>query len=687
MAELNNPFSVWESFDLTKYYVADYLNNVIRVIDKASGIISRLAGSGVDGYSGDGGKATNAALSQPLYVIDDTNGNVYFSDNLNHRVRKIDSNSIITTVAGGGNSDDATTAGTQADIYLPMGLSFDTNSFLYICDAGRNVVRRLDLTSGILTVFAGKIDKTGQSGDNGEATKAKLDFPSAIWLSTTGEAFIADRDNDVIRRVDAAGIISTFAGMKDDAGFSGDGSPALDARLSYQVNGVAGDSNGNLYISDSQNNRLRMVDTAGIISTKAGTGLTADNGDKSALDTNLYRPAGIFVSADAGLFLIAEQGRHRIRAIRCPVYVPTAAPTTAPSAGPTYAPTSTCPVPDSYVYCVAGTGEQGDKNCNACEATLDTPYSIFISNCTGDVYIAENKNHVVRVIRSATGKTEVFAGTGEKGYSGDGGPAVDAQLEHPRAVVEDKYCNVYIADSCNDRIRVVNVNGTITTYAGGGHYGASGLTAATNAVLQQPIGMFIFDDHLYFAESLGHVIRRVSLESGLMEVVVGQLNDAGFVNDVVATDAKINFPFGVYLDSTGVMYLTERDNFVVRKVTTDGIIRSFAGTAGVEGYSGDGGPATSAVFSKRLRGVWGDSLGGVFVADANNMRIRRVECRGLIDTVVGTGSAGFNGNGLLATSTNIRIPTGLFVSSGGDLYFTEGAGHRVRVATYDQRAE
>jgi len=350
-----------------------------------AGIISTLAGDGTAGSSGDGGVATSAQLNLPNGVAVDSSGNLYIADRYNDRIRKVTSGGLISTEAG-------------------------TNAF-------------------------------GYSGDGGPATSAQLNYPAGVAVDSSGNLYIADRDNDRIRKVTSGGIISTVAGT-GAWGYSGDGGAATDAQL-YAPRGVAVDSSGNLYIADFDNHRIRKVTSSGIISTMAGTGAFGYSGDGgAATSAQLDSPTGIAVDSSGNLY-IADLFNHRIRKVT-----------------------------SGIISTVAGTGAQGYSGDGgaATSAQLNRPYGVAVDS-SGNLYIADRDNHRIRKVTS--GIISTVAGTGVASYSGDGGAATSAQLNYPYGVAVDSSGNLYIADRSNHRIRkitpapTINVQGNSTSIASG----------------------------------------------------------------------------------------------------------------------------------------------------------------------------------------------------------------------------
>ena len=281
----------------------------------AAGTITTVAGNGTAGFSGDGGLATNAGLAYPSSVAVDTAGNFSIADLLNQRVRRVDAaTGIITTVAGNGSfgfSGDGGLA-TNASLAFPSSVAVDAAGNVFIADVSNQRIRRVDAATGIITTVAGN-GTFGFSGDGGLAIDASLNDPIGVAVDSAGNLFIADTFNQRIRRVDAAtGIITTVAG-NGTFGFSGDGGLATDASLSRPT-AAALDSAGNLFIADQSNQRVRRVDAAtGIMTTVAGDGTFGYAGDGGlATDACLKNPAGVAVDSAGNLF-IADQSNHRIR--------------------------------------------------------------------------------------------------------------------------------------------------------------------------------------------------------------------------------------------------------------------------------------------------------------------------------------------------------------------------------------
>jgi sugar lactone lactonase YvrE len=317
-------------------------------------------------------------------------------------------------------------------------------------------------------------------------------------------------------------------------------------------------------------------------------------------------------------------------------------------------------------------GHSGDGG-PATSAKLNAPAQMTFDS-SGNMYFAENSGDVRKITPSGTIST--VAGTDVNGFSGDGGPATSAQLNTANGVAIDSSGNLYIADYANHRIRKVTAGGTISTFAGTGTAGSAGDGgAATSAQLNYPASMsFDSAGNLYTADSSNNKIRKIT-PAGIISTVVGT-GTASYAGDGgAATSATVCTPLDAEFDPWGNMYIVDNCNNVIRKVTPGGTISTVAGT-GTAGFSGDGGPATSAKLNNP-QAIVVDGSGNLYIADASNDRIRMVS-GGTITTVAGTGMGNSAGDGGLATNAPVDTPDGIGIDANGNLYMSEVSSHNVR---------
>jgi sugar lactone lactonase YvrE len=310
-AELNIPYYV-ATDAAGNLYIADTYNNLIRKVDTRDSI-STIAGNGTPGFSGDGGQATAAELNHATYIAIDKLGNIYIADYDNNRIRMINTSGIINTIAGtgGGYSGDGGQA-TAAGMTLPGGVAVDKSGNVYIGEYYDNRIRMIN-TSGIINTIAGT-GTPGFTGDGGLATAAEIHGASGVWVDASENLYITDMDNNRIRIVNTSGIISTIAG-NGTAGYSGDGGQATAAEINSPGN-VAIDASGNIYIADFGNNTVRKINTSGIISTFAGNGVmgySGDGGNATAAEFN--DPHMVAIDITSGNLFITDLGNNRIREV------------------------------------------------------------------------------------------------------------------------------------------------------------------------------------------------------------------------------------------------------------------------------------------------------------------------------------------------------------------------------------
>ena len=314
-ATLNQPFHC----DLDRagnLFIAEAFNHCIRSVDGKTGIVTTVAGNGTKGYSGDGGAATNAQFNEPYAVVVDEGGNLFIVDRLNACVRRIDGKTrAVTTVAGtgaAGYSGDGG-PGAQAQLREPNDCCLDRKGGLLIADVRDNRIRRLDLKSGVITTFAGTGARK-REGDGGPAAQASLNGARAVCVDGKGNTYICEREGNAIRRVDARGIITAYAGT-GTKGYTGDGGSALAATFNGPK-AIRCDRDGNVFVVDTENHAIRRLEAkTGLVTTVAGgrKGGEGDGGD--ATQAGLDRPHGCVIGLDGTLY-IADSNNHRVRVVR-----------------------------------------------------------------------------------------------------------------------------------------------------------------------------------------------------------------------------------------------------------------------------------------------------------------------------------------------------------------------------------
>ena len=630
-------------------FIADlvliFLVSILPVSVKAQ-IISTIAGCGI----GDDSLATKAELFAPNYVAADTSGNIYIVDQGNNRIRKVGISGIMTTVAGtgiGGYSGDGGQA-TAAELYYPSGITTDMAGNIYVSDGGNNCIRKIT-AAGIISTFAGN-STAGYGGDGGPATSAELNGPQGIAIDTSGNLYIADISNERVRKVDTAGIITTVAG-NGIPGYTGDGIPATSAEMDFPWD-VATDRKGNFYISDYNNSRVRKVDTAGMITTIAGNGIHGYSGDGGpATAAEIKTQSGLFADTSGNVYF-SDGFNFRVRKIDTGGVITTVAGDGNPG--------------------FSGNGGPADsaRFCKAAGLTMDR---------LGNIFVADNYNNQVRKI-SITDTITTFAG--QNGFFCDGVAAAHTEISVPENIVVDTSGNVLVADYYNNRIRLIDASGTISTVAGNG---VSGIRAsfsgdggnADSAQIFYPTAVAVdHNGNIYIADTYNFRIRKVNATDGVITTIAGNGSGVFSGDGGPATAAELGYPSGVAVDTAGNVYIADGGNARIRKINTSGIITTIAGN-GTAGYGGDGGPANHAQIIPADVAV--DQSGNVYIADGTNNRIRKVDSSGIITTIAGTGTAGFSGDGSMATLAEINYSSGIKVDGTGNVYFSDNGNNRIRM--------
>ena len=622
---------------LGNIYAADTNNNRIRKIN-SDGIISTIAGTGTYGYSGDGGLATNAALRTPYSICVDSSNNLYFSDFNNSAIRMISPSGLISTIAGTGTAGYSGDGGaaTAAMLRNPFGVFVDSTGYIYVADSGNNRVRRFTLGGAISTL----------AGDGNATT---LNNPTSVYVDNAGRVYISETGNNRIRMFDG-GALTTVAG----GGTGGDGGLATSARLSGP-RGIFGDSAGNIYFADTTNQRIRRFTPGGIINTFAGNGTAGFSGDGgSATAAALRNPFGVFVS-NTGSIYIADTFNNRIRRFDV----------------------------GGNITTIAGdgtTGASGDGGIIT-YADLNLPRGGSFDS-TGNLYFADTLHNRIRKIAAGTKIISTIAGSGIYGFSGDGGPATAAVFNTPQGVYLDGAGAIYIADTNNNRIRKIDAGSNIISTIAGGGSPADNLgdgLSATSARLASPQSVFVDSSGaIYIADTNNNRIRKIAAGSNIISTIAGT-GTAGFSGDGgLSTAARLVGPQAVFVDSSGAIYIADAGNSRIRKITAgSNIISTIAGN-GTAGFSGDGGVSTAAMINSP-RAIFQDSSGDIYIADAGNNRIRKIAAgSNIISTIAGTGTAGFSGDGGLSTAAMISSPRAIFQDSSGRIYLSDSNNNRIR---------
>ncbi len=722
--------------------------------------ITTIAGNGTAGFGGDNGQATStsAMLNGPKGVFLDNSNNIYFTDAGTHHVRKIAANGVITTIAGTGTAGFSGDGGsaTAATFNSLFGIAVDnTTGDVYVTDAINNRIRKI-AANGIVTTIAGASTgpNAGYSGDGSAATGALLSNPGGVCRDSTGNIYFADTANNCIRQITTAGIISTLSGLTLNApkGICVDGlnnlfvantggnnilkrtSTGAVSTLSAFTGlaapqGIFVDGFNNIFVANTGGNNIKML--WGATTSGSGAGQYAQNSvytiasSISAGANDPTTPIGIWVvgSTTPNLIRVYFGDSQGIK-----YFNPSSASNANPLASITKIFTSsagsnsvglfgvanTAANIDTVYYShstnyvknftwnyssnaavgltiIAGTGTAGfsGDGAVATSAQLSNPYGIFVNGST--VYVADSGNNRIRSF-TVGGPISTIAGTG---YSGDGGPATSALLNNPNGICIDSTTSpitIYFTDSVNNVVRKIS-NGTISTIAGQNSSGATILTA-----LNAPKGICLDSArNIYIADTVNNLIRKIPAAGGSISTIAGGGADASLTYSGSPTGASLSLPTGVYVDNAGNVYIADSGRNIIRKIS-GGVMSTIAGSAGGSTVPTYSGAATSASLSNS-RGIHVDNAGNVYIADQGRNVIRKLLSKlafsvapGSSQTLSGTAATAYiqgGGTAVLPPSNSIsavEVSNGILqVSTPAPITFNASGGSALVEITANTR--
>ena len=625
------------------YVSLSQLNQIWKITP--SGNVTLFAGNGADPFDGDGIQAVNATLSQPQGLAFDTAGNLYVADVGHSRIRKISTGGVISTVAGNGTSGFSGDGGpgTAARLNNAVSVALDSSNNLYIVDQANQRIRMVS-AAGTISTLAGN-GTASFSGDGGASTSASLNQPSGVAVSSAGVVYIADAANFRVRKI-TGGIISTVAG-NGTSGNSGDGGPATSAQLNT-ITGVTLDSLGNLYILEA--NDLRAISSGQSTIVKIAGGPTAGySGDGGPPNSATFQfLAALALDSSGANGYLADAGNNRIRKITA-----------------------------TTVTTIAGNGsvDFNGEGLPATSASVLVPTWVTTNNL-GSLVFTDNGSSSIRKVTLGTGILSTLAGTGLQGTTPDGGTTA-GPLNNPSSPIFDAAGNIYFVERNKIRKISAGVYSTVANSANASGFAGDG-GPATAAQLNTPAGLAVAaNGDLYVADSLNNRIRVISAQSGTISTIAGTGAGTSTGDGGLATNATLNNPYGLSLDGAGNLFVTELQGNRVRKIVlSNNVITTVAGNGG--NLFADGVAATATGVSAPFS-VFADQSGNLFIADEAHNRVRKVTAAtGIISTVAGNGIADFSGDGGLATSASVT-PLSVTVDRAQNLYIADISG-RLRTA-------
>jgi gliding motility-associated-like protein len=712
VASFNNPFALTTDAS-GNIYVADQRNQLIREITPG-GAVTTLAGSGATGAAN--GAGTAASFNNPSGVAVDASGNVYVGDQTNNLIRKITSAGVVTTFAGSSTHGFVNGTGTAASFNGPTAVAIDNSGNVYVADNGNYAIRKIT-PAGVVTTLAG----SGTLGSaNGTGTAASFNNPSGLAVDASGNVYVADQNNQLIRKITPAGVVSTFAGSGTAALVNGTGTAAS---FDYPI-GLTIDPAGNLYVGDYVNQVIRMITPAGVVTTLAGTAGTSGALNGVGTTASFNNPFDVAADKDGNLY-VADKSNSLIRKINLTGYTIAPAigglafdgttgiisgtakvifPTTTFSitayntagssvasltvtvnpatvnapvisyAGPqsypvntaitTLSPTNTggaIPVTSSTaVSTFAGSGASGSLNGNGLAATFKLGQGNLAIDNSGNVYVADDANFIVRKITPA-GVVTTLAGNGVSGtVDGTGTTAGFGSL---RGIAVDPSGNVYVTDY--NLLRKITPSGVVTTFAGGGPTinGSSVDGTGTAASFFSSIFGLASDasGNIYVAEPNDGKIRKVT--------------PAGVVTTIISNNSSnaLRLVFGLTVDASGNIYGACSFDNVIIKVTQAGVMTIIAGIENSTG-SQNGVASTSTFYWPS--GITIDASGNLFVAEFGDNLIREISTANIVSTYAGNTLGGLGNSTPVASY--FSLPQNLEIDAAGNKYIFDAGNDMIR---------
>ena len=597
-----------------------------------------VAGSlGGPGYADGTGAA--ARLNEPHSVGLDSAGNLYVADAQNHVIRKVTPTGVVTTFAGTvGLAGSADGTGSAAQFDTPSGVAVDANGTIYVADSGNNAVRAIT-SAGVVTTFAGTAGLSGSA--NGTGSAARFNIPVAIAVdSTAGLIYVADTGNSTIRKITTAAVVTTLAGS---AGVNGSANGTGAAASFYGPEGITVDSTGIIYVADSNNDTVRKVTAAGVVTTLAGSPGASGSLDATGTAARFDFPTGLGVDGSGNVY-VADTDNSTIRKVSASGVVTTLAGDPGVSASSD------------------GTGSA---------ATFGAPTGLTVDTA-GNVYIADAASCNVRVL-AASGMVTTLAGVADVlGVNNGSGAA--ARFHSPNGVAIDGSGNIYVADTLNDVIRKITAGGEVTTLAGSPGLDATVDGTGAMARFSTPVDVVV-DGAGYLYVSDAYAIRKIT-PAGMVTTLAGAAGLHGSA-DGQGPDATFDFPTGIALDAAGNVYVADSYNDTIRKVTADGMVSTLAGSAQLAGSADGTGSAARFSFPQAIAV---DSAGTVYVGDTGGDTIRAITPGGMVTTLAGRFGVADSADGTGSAAT-FSAPIGLALDSAGNLYVADRGNDLVRAVT------
>ncbi len=632
------------TIDGAGFYTSPYKSGTFHVVATSSSGVSASAtitvgpsltlfAGGAQGRGFADGPASTARFDRPYGVAVDSAGNLFVADTEHHVIRKISTAGVVTTLAGTPGTPGSADGLTSSFNY-PRGVAVDGAGNVFVADTGNHTIREID-TTGVVTTFAGSAGAKGTVDAAGAA--ARFSSPAGVAVDAAGNLFVASIGDQTIRKLTSAGVVTTLAGMANVVGSADGTGTAATFKL---PTAVAVDAMGNVYVADSNNNKIRKVTAAGVVTTFSGMAGVAGDVDGPVATASFNSPNGVAIDGAGNLWVINRNGS--VRTI----------------------------TPTGVVSTVAGwPGMAGSDDGTGHSALFDGPLGVAADGL-GNAYVADTFNDTIRKVTPA-GVVTTVAGTAVGGYVDATGAA--ARFGLVGGVAMDTAGNVYVTD--NPTIRKITADGVVTTFAG--THNVTGKTDATGAAasFSNPQGLAIDSaGNLYVGDASNHAIRKIT-PSGVVTTLAGGAGSGSA--DGTGSAAQFNNPTSVAVDGSGNVFVADTDNSTIRMVTPAGVVTTVAGLAASPG--GADGTGAAARF-KRPKGVATDGAGNVYVADNDNHTVRKIAPGGVVTTLAGTAVMPGTTDGF-GPAARFIFPHGIAVDSSGNVFVGGLSDYVVRQIT------
>jgi streptogramin lyase len=596
--------------------------------------------AGTAGYGSQDGLASSARFNNLTSLALDTLSNIYVADFGNSTIRKITPGGVVSTLAGQTGVFSSTDgAGGYATFNYPASIAADPAGNLYVTDLVNNTIRKITPV-GVVSTFAGSPGPGDYKDDTG--TAARFNGPYGITIDAAGNLYVSEIQNQTIRKISPAAVVTTLAGQVSVSG-TNDGTGSL-AQFN-SPSGLALDSATNVYVADYYNYTIRKVTPAGVVTTVAGQpGVDGyqDGGHNVAM---FDQPAGVAVDP-AGNIYVADYQNNVIREI----------------------------APSGQVSTPAGTPQvSGSLDGAGTVALFYNPNSVTLDKA-GNLYVADNANNTIRKINPSR-VVSTLAGRAAISSSTDGTGSA-AGFNGPNSLVVDPSGNIYVADETGNTIRKITPAGVVTTLAGSD--GLSGSTDATGAAARfnHPEGVAVDkSDNVYVADQSNNTIRKIT-PAGAVSTFAGLAGQSG-TNDGTGNVARFNQPSDVAVDTAGNVFVTDYANNTIRKITPARVVSTYAGMAGQSGTND--GTGVSARFNSPYDLVV-DGAGNVYVSDTASFTIRKITPGKVVSTLAGQAGMPGNADGTGA-GAQFNYPNGLALDAATNLYVADAGNDTLRKVT------